>query len=138
MPGGRLQRLTGPVLLAAGLALAACDGSTTGATPAPAVPVATATAAPTLAQLCVKHVEYWAGEKIAHRPDQGFDYQEMGLVAGEYRILADLVAAHQAAQPGVTTLTDRERQTVVSQCDAAYGPTARTLPSASGHAWPSG
>jgi hypothetical protein len=134
MSGEWIRILTRSAVPVAGLALAACSGNTTGTVVNR--PAAATAVAPTLAALCVRHVEYWAGEKMANRPDQGFDYQEMGLVAGEYQVLADLVTAHKTGSPGLTTLTNLERATVVARCTAAYGPTARTLPSDTGHAWP--
>lgn len=49
----------------------------------------TATPSPTPdpVQTCISQVTYWVGEALRESPDQGLDYQEMGLSDATYQVV---------------------------------------------------
>nr|MDP9101812.1 hypothetical protein [Actinomycetota bacterium] len=94
-------------------------------------PAAVPAAPPTLAALCQRHVTYWAGRALSGGPDAGLDYQEMGLVAGEYAILSEVVHAHRGGQ----ALSAAEGRLVAARCAGRFGTATRLSPQP-GPGWP--
>ena len=74
------------------------DAATARATPSPS-------ASPDPVQACTRQVTYWVGETLRAAPDQGFDYQHMGLSGATYEVVRRLTDEARAA-PG--TQADRE------------------------------
>jgi hypothetical protein len=70
-------------LAAAALLLGACDG----APPRPAAGPTTSSRLRTPAEACTLQVGYWAAELLKADSDRGYDYQEMGLTAPDYRLV---------------------------------------------------
>lgn len=55
-------------------------------------------------QACVRQVTYWVGETLRAAPDQGFDYQHMGLSGATYEVVRDLVdEARERGGPDAAT-----------------------------------
>jgi hypothetical protein len=55
-------------------------------------------------QACVRQVTYWVGETLRDAPDQGFDYQHMGLSGATYEVVRDLVdEARERGGPDAAT-----------------------------------
>ena len=46
---------------------------------------------------CTRQVSYWVGELLRQSPDQGFDYQHMGLSGRTYDVVRSVTAAARAA-----------------------------------------
>ena len=48
-------------------------------------------------QACTRQVGYWVGESLRLAPDQGFDYQHMGLSGRTYDVVQAVTAEARAA-----------------------------------------
>lgn len=58
-------------------------------------------ARPDPVQVCTNQLTYWAGEQLRGAPDQGYDYQHMGLTSDQNDALDAVVAAARRDGPGV-------------------------------------
>ncbi|WP_156911126.1 hypothetical protein [Arsenicicoccus bolidensis] len=47
---------------------------------------------------CSRQVTYWVGQQLRRAPDQGFDYQEMGLSGRTYDVVRAVTSAARAAR----------------------------------------
>ena len=65
---------------------------------------------------CTRQVSYWVGEILRQSPDQGFDYQHMGLSGRTYDVVRSVTAAARAAGRTDPTWVAQEAQ---SACRAA-------------------
>ncbi|WP_232664122.1 hypothetical protein [Pseudonocardia sp. TRM90224] len=81
----------------------ACAGPAPAAPPAPQFPPP-----PDPVTVCIGQLEYWAGEQLRGAPDQGFDYQHMGLTSQQADALALIVERARAEGAGVITPMARE------------------------------
>ncbi len=125
--------------LAAGCSSGVSTSPTVGrvsASPAPGTGSAT-TSAPSPTQECVSAIAYWAVQALTPGADQGYDYQEMGLSAGEYKILLDLTARARpiAKQSGADAAQAFVRREALPRC-AAYVATHSASASSAGPGWP--
>jgi len=84
--------VTAVLLLAAGCSAAAEP---------PAPPATTAPPRPDPVAACVTQLTYWAGEQLRGAPDQGYDYQHMGLTADQNDALDAIVEVARRDGPGV-------------------------------------
>ncbi|WP_392543835.1 hypothetical protein [Oryzobacter telluris] len=74
------------------------DAATAPATASPS-------ASPDPVRACTRQVTYWVGETLRAAPDQGFDYQHMGLSGATYEVVRRLTDEARAA---LGTEADRE------------------------------
>jgi hypothetical protein len=128
-------------LLAAAL-LAGCSAqhAVSAASTSPSASSASPSPSPSgvsLVDECASAISYWTGQALTPGPDQGYDYQEMGLSAAEYEILKAviLLARPVARQSGVPAAQTFAQRTATPRC-AAYLASASAAPSASGKGWP--
>lgn len=100
------RRAVGAASLAVALAVAgsACSATRTGdgdpdEAGDPGEPRVTATASPSESPVdaCTRQVSYWVGETLRLAPDQGFDYQHMGLSGRTYDVVRAVTAEARAA-----------------------------------------
>lgn len=87
--GDRINSRLGLVVVLAltGVAAAACsDSNAAGAHTIQATHDAASSSSPSEDPLtsCIGQLVYWAGENLRRAPDQGYDYQHMGLTAEKY------------------------------------------------------
>lgn len=80
-------------------AVAACSdsnaaGGPTTRTTAGASPSSSPTEDPLTS--CIEQLVYWAGENLRRAPDQGYDYQHMGLTSDKYDELRKIQTAARA------------------------------------------
>ena len=93
---------------------------------------ASPSSSPTLADpltACTTQLTYWAGEILRGAPDQGGDYQHMGLTSTSYEELLALVANARQQQPSVSPAWLEEQARVGCQRVVAARATATS-------AWP--
>jgi hypothetical protein len=105
----------GRMIVAAVLLLAA---GCTAAEPA-AAPATTALPRPDPVAACVTQLTYWADAELRGAPDQGYDYQHMGLTADQKDALDAVVEAARRDGPGVVERLIRDACTRL-----ATGPTS--------------
>ena len=82
------------------------DGTETADAEASASPSASPTLADPLTA-CTTQLTYWAGEILRGAPDQGGDYQHMGLTSTSYEELLALVAQRTTAAERVAGVAGR-------------------------------
>ena len=83
-------------------------------------------------QTCVRQVTYWVGESLRAAPDQGFDYQHMGLSGATYDVVRAVTREARAASGDVDALVARR---ALEACHALKGPGA-TPTDGAGTGWP--
>ena len=76
----------GVLVLVAGCSEPATSGAAA-ASPTRASPTATPSPTPDPVQTCIRQVTYWVGQALRESPDQGLDYQEMGLSDATYQVV---------------------------------------------------
>ena len=86
---------------------------------------------------CASAIAYWAGQALTPGADQGYDYQEMGLTATEYKILLAIIPSARpvAQKSGLPAAQAYALGSARPQC-AAYLASQSAAPSASSHGWP--
>jgi hypothetical protein len=104
------------------------DGAGTADVEASASPSVSPTLADPLTA-CTTQLTYWAGEILRGAPDQGGDYQHMGLTSTSYEELLALVANARQQQPSVSPAWLEEQARVGCQRVVAARATATS-------AWP--
>ncbi|MFQ6170872.1 hypothetical protein ACK8HX_04635 [Oryzobacter sp. R7] len=92
----------------------------------------TSSPAPDPVQACVRQVTYWVGESLRAAPDQGFDYQHMGLSGATYGVVRSLTAEARAATGDVDALVARRS---LEECRTLRG-SGSTAGSDPGTGWP--
>ena len=123
----RMAALAGAALL-----LGACGG-------APDRPSAEPTTSRlrTPAETCTLQVGYWAAELVKATTDQGYDYQEMGLTAPDYRLV---LAITKEARQLRRHATEEQTLAFVARESArrCAGRKATTCTTGAGAGWPCG
>lgn len=80
---------------------------------------------------CTRQVAFWVGETLRRSPDQGFDYQHMGLSGRTYDVVRSVtVKARAEGRSDPTWVVQQAR----SACREAIERQAPTAPSSGG--WP--
>ena len=129
----RAGRLATAASVALVLTLLAAGCSTSGGDDEPRAPGTTpgASRGESPVQACTRQVSYWVGETLRLAPDQGFDYQHMGLSGRTYEVVQTVTEQARAAgrsDPG--WVAERAR----AGCEEAIG-TSPDATSTSG-GWP--
>lgn len=113
------------------------SASVSASAPAPTASSTSASRPVSLVDECASAIAYWVGQALTPGADQGYDYQEMGLTATEYKILlATVVSARPVAQKsGLSAAQAYALGSARPQC-AAYLAAQSASPSASSGGWP--
>lgn len=130
----------GAALLAGCTALlAGCTALMAGCATAPPPtgrePAATSSPTPSTpdpVEVCVRQVTYWVGETLRAAPDEGFDYQHMGLSGATYDVVRAVTAEARAASADVDALVARR---ALEECRVLRGSGA-TPPTDGSGGWP--
>lgn len=80
----------------------------------------------------MRQVTYWVGESLRAAPDQGFDYQHMGLSGATYDVVRAVTAEARAAGGDVDGLVGRR---ALEECRVLRGPGSSPTGGA-GTGWP--
>ena len=118
--------------LAAACLLAGCATAPPTVARTPSATSSPTPSTPDPVQACVRQVTYWVGESLRAAPDQGFDYQHMGLSGATYDVVRALTAEARAAGGDPTSLVERR---ALEECRALKGPGAAPTDGA-GTGWP--
>jgi hypothetical protein len=109
-----------------------------------ASPVASPTASPDPVAACARQVTYWVGESLRAAPDQGFDYQHMGLSGATYEVVRTVTAEARAAGGDMSDTSDTGSpagtgalvaRRALEECRALKGP-GSTPTEGAGTGWP--
>ena len=96
--GTRRRRPAPAACLGLVLAALAAGCSTSSGDDAPGPSASTTTAATeSPVEACARQVSYWVGESLRLAPDQGYDYQHMGLSGRTYDVVRAVTAEARAA-----------------------------------------
>jgi hypothetical protein len=98
---------------------------------------ASASQSVSLIEECASAIAYWVGQALTPGADQGYDYQEMGLTATEYKILLAIVASARpvAQKSGLPAAQAYALGSARPQC-AAYLASWPDTPGVSSGGWP--
>lgn len=80
---------------------------------------------------CTRQVSYWVGETLRLAPDQGFDYQHMGLSGWTYEVVRSVTARARAQGRSDTTWVAQQAE---SACREAIEQRPRVTSTSGG--WP--
>ena len=87
--------VTAALALALAVGISGCSTDSGAGVPATTTSITSATESPV--QVCARQVSYWVGESLRLAPDQGFDYQHMGLSGRTYDVVRAVTAQARAA-----------------------------------------
>ena len=120
--------------LVAAAALGGCAATSSGAATAGSTR-ATPTASPDPVQACTRQVTYWVGESLRAAPDQGFDYQHMGLSGATYEVVRRLTAEARESSASAADRDAAVLRRALEECRVLKGPSASATPGG-GTGWP--
>ena len=120
--------LLGAVIVA-GCATASPDAVSPGSTRT------TPTPSPDPVEACTRQVTYWVGESVRAAPDQGFDYQHMGLSGATYDVVRHLTTEARDAATSAADLDAFVARRALEECRVLKGPGA-SAPTGAGTGWP--